>query len=274
MPNPPDRHRRSPSTLTLLFAALAVFVSAAPAVANPGPGVVLAMAPPDPQGGKGQFSGLLGTPHAYEGKVRPVIMGFRAADRITTWLFISLAVEANPLPGDDRLYGANTAGPTFIAGKPLTKGPRVVIAPRVGFDGHSADAWAVHLGMHVVLDGPLAWDGALRGFVGPRYTYHQEFDGRGTDGRPQLKTQYGMVTAGVIAHLATRFDLTVTATVPLFRADMADLSDRTLSPLAPTASVQFTVHAGPLLDGRAVIPAPWESVVPAEGTPTLQTAFE
>jgi len=261
LPNLPSRPRRSPSTLTLLFAALTVLVSAAPAAANPGPGVVLAMAPPDPQGGKGQISGLLGTPHAYEGKVRPVIMGFSAVDRIAPWLFISLAVEANPLPGDDRLYAANAAGPTFIAGRPLTKGPRVVIAPRVGFDGHSADAWAVHLGMHIVLDGPLAWDGALRGFVGPRYTFHRELDGRGADGRPQLETHYGLVTAGVIAHLATRFDLTVTATVPLFRADMAELEDRTLSPLAPTASVQFTVHAGPLLEGRAVIPAPGVTAV-------------
>jgi hypothetical protein len=257
LPNlPPGRPRRSPSTLTPLFVALAMLVSAAPAAANPGPGVVMAMAPPDPQGGKGQFTGLLGTPHAYEGKIRPVILGFRAVDRITPWLFISLELEANPLPGDDRLYGANAAGPTFLAGKPLTKGPRAVFAPRAGFDGHSVEAWAVHLGMHILLDGPLAWDGALRGFVGPRYTYHRELDGRGNEGDPQLVTHYGMVTAGMTAHLASRFDLTVTATVPLFRVDMAELTDRTLSPLAPTAAVQFTVHAGPLPEGRAVVPAP------------------
>jgi hypothetical protein len=251
----PSRTRLALPALLLLTAALSGLAILSPARANPGPGVVLAMAPPDPVGGVGQFSGHLGTPHAYQGEVRPLIMSFSAHDRIAPWLFISLGVEANPLPGDDRLYGANALGPTLVAGKPRTKAARVVFAPRAGFDSRRSDAWAAHLGMHIVVDGPLAWDGALRGFVGPRYTFHAESDGRGV-GLPNLKTHHAAMAAGMTVHLAARFDLSVTATVPLFRVDMADMAKETLSPLAPTASVQFTVHAGPMLEGRAVVPTP------------------
>jgi len=250
------RRRRSRNALPLA-AWLVACTLAAPAAADPGPGIVTAVVPPDSRGGVFQFSGYLGTPHQYQSTLRPLLMGMSLEDRVLPWLIVTLAMEANPAPGEDMFFAAIAAGPTLMAGRPNTPGPLVVIAPRVGIDAHSYDAMAVHAGGHVLLDAPIAFDGALRFFVGPRYAVLKEYRGRGDQFDVRKARHYVGVIAGVTAHLAPRFDLSATFTYPFVRVDLEEQEggaqpgccDR----LEPTGSLRLTLHVGKLPQERAVV---------------------
>lgn len=244
----------SPTRLALAAALIALAPS--PAGADPGPGTVLSMAPPDARGGPLQVSGLVGTPHRFEDRVHPLMIGLTVEDRIAPWMFITLAFEADPYPGSDRFHAANAIGPTFLAGRPRTNGFLVVLAPRAGVDGHRKGAWAWHLGFHALADVPLALGGALRGFVGPRYTLREEFQPRSEDGAARGVTHYLGATAGITAHLLPRLDLSGVFTIALVRADRVEPDGECCSPLEPTGSLRITLHVGPLPAERAVAPAP------------------
>ena len=213
----------------------------------PGPGPWASISPPEPSGGSTQLSFVAGTPHAYNISVVLGTVGMATDFRISRRLFLTLAGEV-VIP----MAPSADVGPTVILGGLGPRGVRIVLAPRVGLDGYTESPLrpSVLVGGHALLDVPIAPDGAVRAWVGPRYAYS-------TLPGETWRSHYLFLLGGTTVHVSHRVDLGIeVGGAVLHRTNVGDDCGCWAPFHALTFTFQFTGHLGAVRDDRAVIPPP------------------
>lgn len=235
--------------------------------AYPGPGPWSDVAPPEPDGGKAQLSLQFGTPHAYSISFTPLVTGISLDIRLARWAFLTVSGDyAVPIAPSAAL------GPTFSLGASGPRAFRVVLAPRVGLDGYTDSPIrpSVVLGSHLMLDAPLAANGAARWWVGTSYRF-STLPGEG------YTSHYLFLLGGLTFHVSRPVDLGLQiAGNALFRTDVGDSCGCWAPFHALTFTFQFTVHPGVVADQRAVLPPPSRKATSGagrDGTPGASRAF-
>ena len=228
-----------------ILVAATLLLATAPARGYPGPGPWASISPPEPSGGAAQLSFVAGTPHLYNLSVVAGTAGMAVDFRISRRLFVSVSGEV-VIP----MAPSADVGPTLVLGGLGPRGVRVVLAPRAGLDGYTEGPLkpSVLVGGHALLDVPIAPDGAVRAWVGPRYVFS-------TRPGKTWRSHYLFLLGGTTFHVSHRIDLGVeVGGAVLHRTNVGDDCGCWAPFHALTFTFQFTGHLGAVRDDRAVIP--------------------